>query len=194
MNLEKIRWSNGFEQWNLVRFGTPMDGSCLFHAIVNGFFIPYHKEEIRGKKLSRREIIRKMRDELADKLDEIDPENGKKTYYQTINGGNTQEFAKSVQEFTIENMKRVLKSNEFIGYGYIELIGRCINVDIYILEEKRQDIYKSDENWTGGRPSVIVYYHDFGHYELVALEHEDGTYTTFFSPDHSLIQFLKSRK
>src|SRR5437763_1645606 len=40
----EIHWDNGFAPWHLVRFSTPMDGNCLFHAISNSFFIPYHEE------------------------------------------------------------------------------------------------------------------------------------------------------
>src|SRR3982751_5058895 len=45
----EISWINGFENWNLVRFSTPMDGNCLFHAIANSFFPPYRSEISNGK-------------------------------------------------------------------------------------------------------------------------------------------------
>jgi hypothetical protein len=188
-----IRWDNGFEAWNLVRFGTPRDQSCLFHAIANGYFAPYHNEIFNNEYKSRNEIVTMMRNELALKLSE--PINETQNVYDILNNGNTALFSKAVPEFRMLYMQEQLNSQVPIGYGYMDLIGNCLNKDIYILEALRNDIYVTDElpyTIKGTRPSIILYYVN-GHYELVGVQNADGTFTTHFDPEHSLIRFLYLR-
>jgi hypothetical protein len=93
-------------------------------------------------------------------------------------------------------MQKQLDSSAFIGYGYMEFIGNCLNKDIYILEAVRQDIYITDEllfTIKGNRPSIVLYYIEGGHYESVGLKLSDGTYATHFYPDHSFIKFLNEK-
>ena len=191
-----IKWEGDYRKWKLVRFSTPMDGSCLFHAISNSFFEPYHSEHLNGKHISRAKIVSHLRKELSQKLaSNISDESDSPTYYDVLNGGNTSAFAEAVPEFTLSYMQDQLKSSFPIGYGYMEFIGNALDKDIYILEAIRHDIYITDELplvIKGGRKSIVLYYMN-GHYELVGIEREDGTFDTHFSPDHSLIRFLYGR-
>jgi hypothetical protein len=191
-----IKWEGIFSDWLLVRFSTPTDGSCLFHAIANSFFTPYHTSMLNGKCISRKTIVKSLRSELSDLLDSSDPNNIENvTYYNTINSGNTLKFSNIVPEFELEYMQNELKSDSYIGYGYMEFIGNILNKDIYILEATRHDIYASDElNLTikGNRDSIILYYIE-GHYELVGLKNKNGSFNTHFSHKHSLIQCLYKR-
>lgn len=190
-----IKWKDGFDKWKLVRFSTPMDGSCLFHAIANSFFSPYHNEYLNDQKISRKEIIKSFRKELAQKLaDKIDDDTSL-THYDILNNGNTSNFAETVQEFKLDYMQKQLDSDYPIGYGYMEYIGNVLNKDIYILEARRNDIYVTDElklTIKGDRCSIVLYYMD-GHYELVGIENDDGTFHTYFKPSHSLIRFLYNK-
>lgn len=192
-----IKWQNGFENWNLVRFSTPMDGNCLFHAITNSYFLPYRTKILNNRSINRLDIIMSLRRELSEKLAlKIDPnDDNSPRHYDILNGGNTKLFCEYVPEFTLNNMQKMLNSNNSIGYGYMEFIGNALNKDIYILEAIRQDIYHSDElslSITGNRNSIVLYYMN-GHYELVGIQQDDETFNTYFSPDHSFIQFLYSR-
>lgn len=197
----KIKWEDGFEQWRLVRFSTPGDGSCMFHAITNSFFKPYHTGILDGKSVSRNKIIASFRKELSDRLDtKVSDAPDSPTYYDLLNRGYTAEWAKDakVAEYTLTHMQQELDSNTYIGYGYIELIGNALNKDIYVLEASRQDIYRQvDEDLEliikGNRNSIILYNIDNSHYELVGLRNSDGSFDTHFSPTHSLIQFLYGR-
>ena len=192
-----VKWSNGYENWKLVRFSTPMDGSCLFHAITNAFFEPYHSEKLNGKKCSRKTIIRVLRKELAQRLgspsNPQDPNS--KTHYDLLNNGNTASFAEVVPEFTLDYMQREIDSDSSIGYGYLEFIANAINKDIYILEACRSDIYIMDNPELiikGNRKSIVLYYIN-GHYELMGIQKEDSSFDTHFSPDHSFIRFLRNK-
>jgi hypothetical protein len=117
------------------------------------------------------------------------------TYYQTLNGGNTSNFAQAVPEFALEYMQRQLASQVPIGYGYMEFIGNVLDKDIYILDGIRHDIYITDElplTIKGNRSSIVLYYMN-SHYELVGIATPDNNFHTHFSPTHSLIRFLNSR-
>lgn len=192
----EINWTNGFEEWSLVRFSTPMDGSCLFHAIANSFFDPYRKEELRGKPVKRDKIISSLRSglsEILSKKTSDDPNSP--THYETLYGGHITEFAKNVPEFSLTYMKEQLASKFSIGYGYIEFIGNVLNKDIYILEHARFDLYMTNESpylVKGNRGSIVLYYLE-GHYELVGLRRSDGHYDTYFSTEHKFIKFLYNR-
>lgn len=190
-----IKWDL-LSKWNVVRFDTPMDGSCLFHAIMNSFFEPYHRERIRDKRMLRQELVKLLRLELSECLTlPVDPTKSSITHYQSLNHGNTVAFAEAVPEFKLSYMQKQLNSYNPIGYGYMEFIGNILDKDIYILEGKRKDIYVTDElplTINGNRKSIILFYIS-GHYELVGIENNDGTYSTHFSPNHSLIQHLKKR-
>ena len=189
----KINWDNGYEKWNLCRFATPMDGNCLFHAIANSFFSPYHKQTLNGKHMSRTAVVTQLRKDLASRLAEIDPlDPQKRTYYQCLAGSNTAIFAEAVPEFALSFMQAQLDSSAPIGYGYIEYICNALNKDIYILSAAHRDMYVCDELQfciKGNRKSIVVYYMN-GHYELVGIQQPDGSFDTHFKPDHSFIRFL----
>ncbi len=192
----EIRWDNDFNRWNLVRFSTPMDGSCLFHAISNSFYPPYRTEKFHGQSMSRVKMVSALRSELADKLGTpISDENDAPRHYDILNGGNTSNFAEAVPEFSLSYMQDQLRSNSPIGYGYMEFIGNTLNKDIYILEAIRRNIYVTNElpfTIKGNRNSIVLYYMN-GHYELVGIHNSDDTFSTHFTPDHSFIRFLHSR-
>lgn len=192
----EIRWENGFDQWPLVRFSTPMDGSCLFHAISNSFFAPYHTETLHGQHIPRIKMVASLRRELSEKLaSQITTDTSSPTHYDILNGGNTSAFAEAVPEFELKYMQSQLDSTTPIGYGYMEFIGNALNKDIYILEALRHDIYVTDElplTIKGDRNSIVLYYMN-GHYELVGIQNPDNTFDTHFTPDHSFIRFLYNR-
>jgi hypothetical protein len=187
-----INWENGFEKWDIVRFSTPMDGSCLFHAISNSFFEPYHSEILNGKHVSRKKMVSSLRKELAQKLAEEVEDDIR--FYDTINEGNTNSFAKEVPEFNLEYMQSQLDSNNPIGYGYMEFIGNILQKDIYILSGSTKGIYVTDElplTIKGDRKSIVLYYIN-GHYELVGIKNENS-FETHFNPTHEFIQFLNKK-
>ncbi len=187
----KVDWKllNGFD---VMRFETPTDGNCMFHAISNAFFTPYHTEILNGQKTTRNNIIKNFRKSLSDKLGETIDDTGK-TYYDTLNNGNTATFALDVPEFTLENMQKTLDSTDSIGFGFLEFISNVLGIDIYILNSNTQDIYVTDELLLSirCRNSIILYYMD-GHYELVGVKNCDK-FVTYFLPTNPLITRLRDR-
>lgn len=190
----RLHWER-FNEFQLVRFATPMDGNCLFHAIAYSFFVPYRTQTLVGVTTTRLEIVRKLRKKLSNLLSEpVNPPN-KTTYYQTINRGTLPENSLSVPAFELKNMQAELDSNHALGFGYLDLIARALDKDIYILDAARQDIYAGDETQlvcTGTRNSIVIYYMD-GHYETLGVYGEDGQIVTHFLPTNPFIRALKAR-
>lgn len=169
--------------WDLVIIPTPGDGSCLFHALANAFFIPYRTERLNGNFISRSTIISLFRQELAQSLENA---------YPKLANGNLPEFSKIVPDFTLDNMKTQLENpSVHIGYGFFEFISNAINKDIYIINKNTNSLYNSDElqySIKGNRYSIILAYQN-NHYELVGLK-TGSTVLTLFKNDHPLITHL----
>ena len=194
-NHEYLNWDGDYSNWDLVRFGVPLDGNCFFHAVCQAFFKPYITEMINGKPISRLDLVKKLREELSEKLSQPVKGNSGPTFYDLLNGGNTREFSKSVPKYTLTAMQKLLNSNSPIGYGYIEYISNQLNKDIYILDASTQDIYvyvNDEYNLTFKNRNSIVLLYISGHYELIGLKNKNY-FDTHFSPNHPLIIFLKSR-
>ena len=194
----ELYWGGGFDQWHVVKFSTPADGSCLFHAIANSYFEAYHTELLRGKPITREKIVTGLRKELSNMLSQKvnEKDSASPRHYDILNHGNTAAFSKEVATYSLENMQKELDSLRYIGYGYMEFIGNVLEKDIYILDGYRCDIYITDElplTIKGDRPSIVLCYMNNNHYELVGIENEDGTFATHFSPEHSFIRFLFQR-
>ena len=205
----KIFWENGFENWNLISIDTVGDGSCLFHAICNSYFIPYYTETIKDVKITRKEIVKQVRKEFSEKLSSpISADSNSKTHYEFINSGKTSEFPIFSEfpeyNYSLKNMQDQLDSDNNIGYGYIEYISNILNKNIYILCKSNKDLYpfcKSDlaNIYKNDRSSIVLYYMgsndsrvSYDHYELVGIMN-NGIVDTHFSPDHSFIKFLYKR-
>lgn len=188
--MRPLMWNNGYEKWNLVSINTPMDGNCLFHAILNATSYFYRQGHIAGKEMDRASMVATLRKEMAAKLSTV-PNGKTKTYYESLSNGNIKEFSENVPEFTLDYMKSELMSNKPIGYGYIEYICDIFDSDIYILERNRKELYVTHEMIyciKGNRNSIVLLYME-GHYELVGILKENEI-NTYFTSDHTLIQFL----
>ena len=205
---QKINWKNGFEKWELIRVQTPSDGSCLFHAIANSFFVPYYTEIVDGKKITRKEIVKQLREEFSQKLSSpVSSDSNSKTHYEIINSGKTAEFPVSADlpeyDYSLANMQKQFNSKENIGYGYTECISNILNKNIYILNDIGNDLYPFEKTellniYKKNRPSIVVYYTTpndkdiYDHYELVGIMN-NGIIDTYFDSDHTFIKFLYNR-
>jgi hypothetical protein len=197
----KIVWKNGYENWDLIRINTASDGHCLFHAIANSFFVPYHTEILEGNKIKRIEIVKQMRKRFSENLSSpISSEPNAKTHYEIINSGKTAEFPlcpDSLEyDFSLNNMKKQLDSNKYIGYGYIEYISNILDKNIYILNDSNSDLYPYEKTelpniYKKNRSSIVLYF-SFNHYELVGIMN-NGIVDTYFDSDHTFIKFLYNR-
>jgi len=168
-----------------VAFDTIGDGSCFIHSVMYSFNKDYRTLDKNG----RREMVAKLRSDLADVLDE---KKGEKTYYERLSRGQIKELSEVLPEMKLSNMKRFLKSRSWITMFYLELISNQLDLDIVIIDEKTKKIYKTGDKeiYFKHRDTVLVNYIEEAHFESVGVKAGDRV-ITLFSPDCELIQKLK---
>src|SRR5438132_33334 len=123
-NKKKIIYWNG---WELIVLETPADGHCLFHSICGSFFIDYRKASEKEKV----SMVKEFRKELSELLS---------IHYEKLHGGNILPFSEYVKEYTLDNMKKTLNSNQMVGYGYLQFICEAIEKDILIFDEIKKNV------------------------------------------------------
>jgi hypothetical protein len=196
MNLIETRKLEWNLYSNMVAISVDGDGSCYFHAIAKAFFRPYQLGIMNGVGISRRDIVRNFRNELADRLmsRSIPEDPSSPLVYDTLSNGTLREFSNNVKEYSIENMIKELKSNSPVDYVYQELISNEINKDIYILSMVNKDVVKlgNPELYYKNRKSIVLLYSP-GHYELVGIINENNDIRTIFEPSDPFIVRLKER-
>ena len=178
------------QAFNPLTFETLGGGHCFFHAISNAFYSSYRTETLNGRYISRQDIVRKLRNELAEKLTEIDPETGL-SYYEGIANGNLASLGKELEEFSLVGTTRHLQSNEPVGDMMVAFVSKILHKDIYIIDGAKGDVYHLPDVPKGCNPSVVVHYSG-GHYEMVGLC-SDGSFSTYFTADHPFIVALRNR-
>lgn len=174
--------------WNILRYDTIGDGSCLLHAIFNACFKPYREGVLHGKVVDRRQMVKDFRNELADCIAEDD-------VYESLHRGYLSKFSKDIDDYSQANMIKELRSDCNLGYGYFHLISMQIEKDIYIISGDEKDVYITDEYehiLSYDRPAIVLYIQG-EHFETVGVETEKGQVNTCFSPDHEFIKYLQKR-
>ncbi len=178
------------DEFELIILNVEGDGHCLFHSLLLAFFTPYINEKYNEGEVTRLTLVKKLREDLANKLGTFVP--GSKTirHYDLLYNKNINYFAEHVHEFTLINMQQTLNSNQSIGYGYLEFICDQINKDVYIIDGHTLTLYQSDEAslLIKNRLSIILFYLP-GHYQLVGLKSGDEV-VTHFKPTHPFIRYL----
>jgi hypothetical protein len=192
MTSVKLNWKKSFMYDNMVKINTPADGSCFFHAIAYACFIPYKTEKIDGIALNKSEFIKTLRKRLAEELSTKIDDNT--THYDSLSRGQLGVFSEGVEKYSLENMKKELKSNGPVDNVYNEFISNILNKDIYILSSQTQDVYVTGNDFDilyKGRESIVLLFSP-GHYDLIGLQEKDGIVTSF-SPDHEFILAIRKR-
>lgn len=192
----EFNWGNGFETFKLVKIETMADGNCFFHALVNGFYVPYRTGILNGNKINKFQIVTGLRSNLAEKLGSpVDPNDpNSQIHYDILSHGNLRSFGESINEYTLGSMMKRLHGCVPVGMEFNEFISNQISKDIYLLDSGHQDVYVIDSDLDllyKGRNSVVIMATP-GHYELVGLQDENGI-STHFNPNHPFIKFLYER-
>lgn len=189
-----LHWA-GFPS-NLVRIGTPMDGSCFFHAIAKACMEPYQTQSYGEKHINRGEFVKRFRKTLSKTLNApVCPHHPSIRHYHLLSRGQLPEFSKNVPHYSLSNMMNELDSNAPVDHAYNEFISNLIKKDIYLLDFQRQDVYITGDDRDilyKDRDSIILLVLP-GHYELVGILVGENTIQTVFPPYHPLIQEIHQR-
>lgn len=203
--ISDLHWENyGFEDFRLVSLQTIGDGNCFFHSLCQAFYVPYRTQKVNGLPVSRRQIVRELRYDLASLLgqpvDTLNP-NGP-TFYEELSRGKLPSFGENVPEYSFKNMQQRLRKNDAVGNEYNEFVSDQLEKDIYILDAKTEDIYitgDDDELLYKNRGSIVILNipnndnPSLGHYETIGIRSGIGNIQTYFSSKHPFIRFLRAR-
>lgn len=185
-----------FSYPKLYRWKTNIEGSII-HAILNASWKPYQSGIFEGKALDRIQFVRELREQLADRLGQ--PVNGpnSSTYYQLLLRGNIAEEARQRPELSVERMKVVLRTENFLGEIFLEYLSNYFDLDIYIIDLKSMEIMLSRIEdsllFTRTRNSIILGFIN-NHYELISVKTGEKDYPALFTPTAPIIRKLWQRR
>ena len=174
------------------------DGSCFFHSILRSF----NKEYIESTSIENRIIlVQEFRISVAEALENINLRS-RLTEYKTLGNGAYEEFSKNVESsegniYSLEALKKELKSSQPVNHIYIELISNYLNIDIYLISINTKDIYTTGTDLKllyKNRNSIIILYSP-GHYDIIGIKnlHDNLLFHCLFHPEHDLIKCLYKR-
>lgn len=195
--IKPLNWkrTNKFHYDNMVRIATPGDGSCLIHAILKAYFVPYITGSLDNKPLDRKNYVRSLRNDLADRLGQPARIGEVTTVYDTLSGGKMREFALSVPGYSLDNLQKLLRSDEYLGLEVLELISNIVKRDIYILDLLQHDVYMlatPKEYLYMDRPSIVILYLP-NHFELIGIKTDNNDIKTLFDYKHPFIRAINNR-
>jgi hypothetical protein len=187
---QALNWSGAeseclqkIHRFPLYRIGVIGDGSCLCHAVARALSRPY---TCKNMEWSRSHSIRKLRDEIADCLP---------NFYDSLSSGTIKEFASVVPEYSLSSLQELFRSSAPLGQEAFEIITKILNVDVYLLDLSRKDVYMMSgrDLLYKKRKSVIIVY-SAGHYEAVGVySAKNNCIATLFDPNFELIVLLRQR-
>jgi len=188
--IEILDWSglSDFYYPNMVKKKEIGDGSCFFHSIADSFYTPY-----KLGKVNRIEFVKKLRHQLAMLL-QAKNENGK-IWYDSLSRGKLKEYSQGMPDFTLENMVKLLDSNQPIDNRFNEFVSSVFDKNIFIIDNKTKDVYitgKDNDILYKSRDSIVLIWYNSNHYDLVGVI-EDNKLRTLFPYNHDFIGKIKER-
>ena len=181
---------------NLVRIATIGDGSCFIHAVLKGFFRQYQENNSGRFRLS---LASQIRRDLAVALGMQNPKYPGHTYWGTSARGafprmvmqqiNDESLVGGLRvDYSLAGLQRLFNSATPLGDEVYTFVSDALNVDIYVLRATQTDLYPHSHTRTPGvdRPGVVVVGNTY-HYEVVAVDGDNGFQTTFFPGDPFLL-------
>lgn len=161
--------------YNLIPLPTIGDGSCLIHAVLQGF----NKDYEQKTDTERCAMVKEIRKDLSKILDyRIEQD---KTIYQKLNRGQTEELAKIVSELDINFMKNYLDSRQFLTLYYVELISDIFDINIIFINDKDNEFYYTGdpELLIKERDTVFINYIEDTHFETLSVRKKNAFKTLF---------------
>lgn len=185
-------WYNG-----LVRIATLGDGSCFIHAVMKAIYKVYQENNNASYRLN---LAMEMRRDLAVALYLTNPSYPEHTYWGTSGRGsfprmvmqqiNDNELIRDLRvDFSLSGLQRLFNSNSQLGDEVYTFVSDALNIDIYVLRATTEDLYPHLHTRKAGlvRNAVVIIGNMY-HYEVLAVNKEEGFQTIFEPEDPFLIQ------
>ena len=182
---------------NLVRIATIGDGSCFIHAVLKGFYRGYQEN---NQAIYRLQVAAKIRRDLGVVLQLDNPAYPGHTYWETSARGsfprmvmqeiNDEELIRDLHvDYSLSGLQRLFNSTSQLGDEVYTFISDALNVDIYVLRATTTDLYPHYHTHRPGvdRNGVVIIGNTY-HYEVLAVNTEQGFQTVFYPDD----PFLKA--
>lgn len=162
-----------YTEYPVVRLGTIADGTCLLHAILQGYNPDYQTTVQKRSAYAKR-----LRTALADFITLKDPEVPGKSFYESAGKG---EVAAVVP---LRALQELLRGTDYLGDETYSLLGMCLGVNIYVVRATGTELHKYTSyihplrrQWT------VVINGTVNHYETVGLRTPEGIQTAFVPED-----------
>lgn len=181
---------------NLVRIATIGEGSCFIHAVLKAFYRPY--QETNGAAYRLRTAA-DMRRDLAIALSLENPQYPGHTYWETSARGS---FPRMVMQqindenlvgdlrvdYSLSGLQRLFNSTSQLGEEVYTFVADALDVDIYVLRATRADLYPNSHTRRPDiiRPGIVIVGNMY-HYEVLAVDTDNGFQTVFFPGDPFLL-------
>ncbi len=187
-----LNWTDGYIKYpGMIKINVIKDESSLLHAVMTSIYDVY-----KNNKINKCKFIQELRNNLAYKLKSyIDTNNQSSIYYDTLSGGILGSISKIKPDVSLENMIKTLVSNDNIGIIYNEFISNIFNINIYIIDYDKKDLYMTglNKNYLYKiRSSIVVLISD-GYYDLVGLISNEHKIKTKFNINHPFIIMINKR-
>jgi hypothetical protein len=173
--------------FEFVKISAIGDGSCMFHAILQGFNKTYTSSSNQQKQV----MCRQFRNDLSSVLSE---EINGKVCYDQLSRGQLKTFSEFVPETSLTRMKKSLKSNEWGDMRFIEMISNLMDINIIIIDYGKKNIYHMGdfELFIKPRDSIIIMVTNNIHFDTVGVNFSSGI-RTLFSYNETVVQQLISK-
>jgi len=173
---------------DLVRIATIGEGSCFIHAVLKGFYKTYQNNNSASTRLDIAAIIRR---DLAVTLGTENPLYPGHTYWETSARGafprmvmqqiNDETLIRELGvDYSLAGLQRLFNSTSQLGDEVYTFVSDVFNIDIYVLRATRNDLYP---HYHTRRPGMlrngVVIIGNMYHYEVLAVNKEDGLQTVF---------------
>ena len=172
----------------VVRIGAIGDGSCFFHATLNGYYPGYQNN---GDYQFRRRFVSMLRRDVAYTLQMEDPDNQGMIMWQTAaNGQFTALYEQQLMgldfndifdypvDFSLDGMQSLFNSTAYLGNEVYQYASDILGIDIYVMRLTNRDLYvHQNTSVRGVVRKVIVISGNGNHYETVGIERPNGTDT-----------------
>lgn len=191
-----------YDNETVVRIGAIGDGSCFFHAVLNGYYPPYQNNPDNKY---RRRLVSMLRRDIAYTLQMEDPKNPNLTLWETAANGQFAALYEQQQmgldfndifdfpvDFSLEGLQRLFNSTSYLGNEVYQYASDMLGIDIYIMRLTNQDLYVHQNTSVRGlNRKVVVISGNGNHYETVGIE-RDGLFQTVFDQNDPFIVALRS--